>query len=94
MPIYEWICEKDRLLHEDLRKVGDFTPPVCELCGKLMQRIITPVTAILKGPGWSNGEFEKLRRRSEDQSKKFFRRHPDKQAMTTEKINEQRKLER
>jgi putative FmdB family regulatory protein len=93
MPLYEWVCEKDGLLYEELRKVGDFTPPFCEACGQPMQKIITPVNFILNGQGWTYGSQEKIKRRSEDQSKKFFRRHPDKQAMTTEKIQEQRKLE-
>lgn len=94
MPLYEWCCEKDGSLHEELRKVGDLIPPMCEICGQPMQRIFTPVTSILKGSGWSKGQYEKIRRRSEEQGKKFFHRHPDKQNMVTEKVNEQRKLER
>ena len=93
MPIYEFICETDGIVKEDLRKVGDCTPPTCDICGQSMNRVFTPVTAILKGSGWNKGSWEKVRRRSEDQGKKFFRKHPDKQAMAHEKINENRRLE-
>jgi putative FmdB family regulatory protein len=93
MPLYEWVCEKDGLMQEDIRKVGDFTPPLCQVCNQPMQKIITPVSFILKGQGWSFGTQEKLKRRSENQGKDFFEGHPDKQDMVSEKIQEQRKLE-
>ena len=93
MPIYSFHCEYCGSTKEDLRKVEDYTPPTCSICGKTMSRIFTPVTAILKGQGWSKGTYEKIRRRSEQQGNKFFEKHPDKRELVHEKINENRRLE-
>jgi len=78
---------------EELRKMGDIIPPRCPKCDAKMEKVITPVTTILKGQGWNHGQVEKLRKRSESQGKKFFRRHPDKQKMVSETISKLRKEE-
>jgi len=33
MPVYEFRCKKCGAVFEELRKVDDFTLPVCEKCG-------------------------------------------------------------
>lgn len=93
MPIYEFMCFDDYCVTTEIRKVGDFVPPQCSRCGKLMTKVISPVSFVLKGSGWNKGEHELLRKRSEDQGKKFFRRHPDKQDLVSETINRKRKEE-
>jgi putative FmdB family regulatory protein len=92
MPIYSFECKKCGAVSDVLRKVSDYTPPDC-ICGKKMERIFTPVSSILKGAGWSKGQWSKLRKRSVEQGKKFFRRHPDFQEMGEQKIAEKAKLE-
>lgn len=73
--------------------MGDCTPPMCPKCDAKMEKVITPVTTILKGQGWNHGVYEKLRKRSEDQGTKFFKRHPDLQEMSKKTINKIRKEE-
>lgn len=88
MPIYSWKCGKCGFEREELRKVGDDTAPNCVYCkNQLMERLFTPVTAILKGPGWTRGDYRKLRDRSKEQGKKFFNRHPDYQEKAIESVD-------
>jgi putative FmdB family regulatory protein len=87
MPIYQYLCFEDNFSVEEMRKMGDFTAPQCPRCGKLMTKIITPATVVLKGAGWSRGDQQLLKKRSEDQGKKFFHRHPDKQTLVSETLN-------
>lgn len=68
--------------------MGDYDPPLCPKCQSKMQKIISPVGAVLfKGTGWGNGEQIKLRKRSKDQGKKFFKRHPDLQDMAVKSMD-------
>lgn len=88
MPFYEFICEPCEEYKIELRKLGDFDPPVCPQCQSKMEKIISPPGAVLfKGQGWRNGEWTKLRERSKDQGKKFFRRHPDLQDMAVKSMD-------
>ncbi len=78
MPYYEFECEKCTETIVELRKLGDYDPPACSKCKSKMRKVISPVGAVLyKGAGWNNGEQVKLRKRSKDQGKQFFKRHPD-----------------
>jgi len=88
MPIYAWKCEKCGFEREELRKVGDDTAPKCVYCNIIMERYLTPITAILKGSGWNRGVWTKLRDRSKDQGNKFFKRHPDLQEKAKQSVNE------
>jgi len=92
MPIYLFACPKCKTEKEEIRKIGDYEPPICS-CGIKTERIFTPVTAILKGAGWAKGQWAKLNNRSEQQGKKFFRRHPEFRQMADSKIREKRTLE-
>jgi putative FmdB family regulatory protein len=92
MPIYVFSCPQCKEDKEELRKIGDYSPPLC-VCGLQMERIFTPVTALLKGAGWSKGQWSKLNKRSQEQNQKFFRRHPAYREMADRKIQEKRTLE-
>jgi putative FmdB family regulatory protein len=88
MPIYSFQCPKCGFVREDLRKMGDYEAPECVYCKKqVMERFYEPVTTVLKGQGWSHGQQEKLRVRSKEQGKKFFRRHPNLQEEGARKID-------
>jgi len=93
VPIYEFICFEDYHVVTELRKVGDFAAPQCPRCGKLMTKVISPVSFVLKGIGWNRGEWGLLRKRSEDQGKKFFRHHSDKQELVSKTIEKKRREE-
>jgi len=51
MPIYEFNCEcgKEK---EELVSIGTETI-VCDSCGKLMKKVISKSSFILKGSGWA-----------------------------------------
>jgi len=88
MPIYAFKCEKCGFEREELRKLGDTTTPKCVYCNVVMERLIVPITAILKGPGWARGDWRKLRERSIQQGNKFFNRHDDLKQTSEQAINE------
>ena len=88
MPYYEFECGYCSKYITELRKVGDYDPPICPKCQTKMAKIISPIGAVLyKGAGWHNGEQAKLKRRSKDQGKKFFKRHPDLQDMALKSVD-------
>ena len=88
MPYYEFVCAKCEEYKIELRKIGNYDPPVCPKCQSKMEKIISQVGTILfKGAGWLNGEQTKLRKRSKDQGKKFFKRHPDFQDMAVKSMD-------
>jgi putative FmdB family regulatory protein len=82
MPIYEFNCREDNLTLEKIRRLGDENPPNCPICNRLMDRVFSTPIVINKEavPG-------KLKKRSEDQGKKFFHRHPDKQDLVKQTLN-------
>ena len=89
MPLYSWKCAKCGFVREELRKVGNDTAPLCVYCkNEVMERLFTPVTAILKGPGWTRGVYHKVRERSKEQGTKFFNRHPDLQEQAKKSVDE------
>jgi putative FmdB family regulatory protein len=92
MPIYSFDCPQCGVVKDELRKLEDYAPPICS-CGRQMERLFTPITAVLKGAGWSQGQWAKLNNRSQEQNKKFFRRHPQFKEMADHKIQEKRTLE-
>jgi len=92
MPIYSFVCPQCGAVKDEFRKLEDFTPPVCSCCQQ-MERLFTPVTAVLKGAGWNKGQWAKLNNRSQEQSRRFFRRHSQFREMTDRKIQEKRTLE-
>lgn len=77
MPIYEFICYDDETEVEEFRKLGDDKPPKCPTCGTEMSKKFSAVIGLFQGKKNAEKVSEKLRKRSEDQGKKFFRRHPD-----------------
>jgi putative FmdB family regulatory protein len=80
MPIYSFQCSKCGFIREELRKTGDLTAPKCVYCKEeVMERVFEPVATIFKGTGWTNGSQVKIQKRSAEQGKKFFKRHPDMQ---------------
>jgi putative FmdB family regulatory protein len=89
MPIYSYSCPKCGFIRDELRKMGDTQAPQCVYCkNQVMNREFTPVATVLKGSGWNNGDWSKLRRRSVDQGKKFFKRHPDLQTLSEKSVAE------
>jgi len=91
MPIYSFECAEDNSVKDELRLVGDYHPPKCSICGADMERLFTPVTSILKGSGWSHGDWAKLRKRSEEQGTKFFKKQPKYQEMVKENLEQKSK---
>lgn len=73
MPIYSFKCEKCNSEKDELRKMGDYSPPIC--CNEFMIRTFNPISFQTK-----EGTLEKVRSRSRNQGKKFFKRHPELQA--------------
>lgn len=90
MPLYEYRCEKCGFIREEIKKVEDLEKvPFCVYCkDQLMERVFSPVATVLRGPGWSHGDYAKLRERSKEQGKKFFKRHPDLQVMAEKSVTE------
>jgi putative FmdB family regulatory protein len=76
MPIYEFICEKDEIRLEELRKLGDVNPPNCPKCNETMERLFSFPLVTTK-----EKQQEQLKKRSREQGKKFFRRYPQYQNM-------------
>jgi len=89
MPIYSWKCERCGFTREELRKVGEYDAPNCVYCANSkMERVFEPIAVIFKGAGWINGEQAKLKKRSTEQGKKFFKRHPDLQDWSAKSVAE------
>ena len=87
MPIYSFQCPKCGFIREELRRMGDCETPKCVNCkNQVMDRVFTPVVTVFNGPGWNHGSQDKLKTRSKEQGKKFFRRHPQYQEMGARKI--------
>jgi putative FmdB family regulatory protein len=82
MPIYEFTCSKDNLVKEEIRRLGDVSPPKCPVCACDMERVISGTIVIDK-----TKIPEKLKKRSEEQGKKFFRRYPQYQQLVTKTLN-------
>lgn len=60
MPIYEFKCEKCGKKLEDLRKVGDFEPPLCGDCGSEMKMVFSKTGIFeFKGPGFHATDYPK-----------------------------------
>jgi putative FmdB family regulatory protein len=77
LPIYQFKCKNDGFTREDLRRMGETYSPNCLVCNCKMDYIISNPAVILKGSGWNHGSREKLKNRSREQGKKFFKRHDD-----------------
>ncbi len=75
MPIYEFRCPVCSLVIEELRKAGDYSACSCPNCGKRMEKLISISTTIFSGPGWSKGTWQKAKKRSQDQGKKFYKKY-------------------
>ena len=89
MPIYSFQCSKCGFVREELRKMGDFTAPKCVYCkDEVLERVYEPVATIFKGTGWHGGSQAKLKKRSLEQGKKFFNRHPDLQDWSAKEVSE------
>ena len=69
MPLYSFKCEKCDTKKDELRKMGDTTPPTC--CGVAMVRVFSLPIVIIGG---REATQAKLKKRSDEQGKKFFRR--------------------
>jgi len=89
MPIYEFFCYDDETEKEELRKLGDNIPPKCPTCGIEMSKVFSPINAIIsKGRDQSVRVSKQLKKRSEDQGKKFFRRYPEHQELVIKNLKE------
>lgn len=73
MPIYEFFCEKCGMVAERLKKFEELekTEERCDSCGEKMVRRISACAVVSRGEQM----WEKLKKRSIEQGKKFFRRH-------------------
>lgn len=71
MPIYSWKCAECGFLREELRKMGDLESPTCINCNIIMDRLFTPPIVIVGGPEATQA---KLKKRSDEQGKRFFSR--------------------
>jgi putative FmdB family regulatory protein len=91
MPIYGFICYDDETEVEELRKLGDDKPPKCPNCGVEMSRLFSPVVNIFQGKSNAEKVSAKLKKRSEEQGKKFFKRHPEFQKMVSETLKDKGK---
>lgn len=58
MPIYEYKCEKCELETEHLQNIDDDAPR-CEICGRVLKKIVSLSTFFLKGTGWSEDGYAK-----------------------------------
>jgi predicted nucleic acid-binding Zn ribbon protein len=63
------------LVIEELRKAGDYSACGCPNCGKRMEKLISVSNTIFSGPGWSKGTWQKAKKRSQDQGRKFYKKH-------------------
>jgi putative FmdB family regulatory protein len=89
MPIYEYKCFSDGEVIEKLQKLsGDDIPPKCPTCGIEMSKVFSPVFSIFKGRDQSVRVSKQLKKRSEDQGKKFFRRYPEHQELVIKTLKE------
>lgn len=70
MPIYEFLCSNCDIIKEEMRKLGDVKPLNCS-CGMKMERIFSPSVKIIADPEATQA---KLKKRSDEQGKRFFRR--------------------
>lgn len=69
MPIYSFECEKCGFIRDELRKMGDTSPPNC--CEATMNRVFSMPNVIVGGPEATQA---KLKQRSDEQGKRFFRK--------------------
>ena len=56
MPIYEYTCPSCGGKVEALKHIGDEAPR-CEHCGKLLEKVISSSSFILKGQGWAKDGY-------------------------------------
>ncbi len=71
MPIYSFECEKCGFVRDELRKMGEMEPPNCVNCELPMERTFSMPNVIVGGPQETQ---EKLKKRSDEQGKRFFRK--------------------
>lgn len=88
MPIYEFVCYDDETEKEELRKLGDDIPPKCPTCGIEMSKVFSPIFSIFKGRDQSVRVSKQLKKRSEEQGRKFFRRYPEHQELVNKTLKE------
>jgi len=82
VPLLEFECERDQVVIEEIRRIGELDPPSCPVCKERMERIFSAPTVIDKSK-----VSEKLRKRSEEQGKKFFNGYPQHQELVTKTLN-------
>jgi putative FmdB family regulatory protein len=76
LPIYEFRCPKCELIVEELRKTGDYSAVGCACCGSRMEKLISIPHTVFSGPGWTKGTWEKAKKRSLEQGRKFYKKYP------------------
>lgn len=60
MPIYEFVCEKCRKKHTRLFRIDeDQKYIICNICGNIAYKIISPTNFVLKGKGWAKDKYNK-----------------------------------
>lgn len=58
MPLYEFKCKSCGKKMEELRKVGDFTPPSCSVCGQETEKMMSTGSFEFKGPGFYSTDYK------------------------------------
>ncbi|MBI3794120.1 MAG: zinc ribbon domain-containing protein [Nitrospinae bacterium] len=59
MPIYEYACDKCKVVKEITHGISEKKSPKCPKCGKVMKRIMSLGSFQLKGTGWYKTDYPK-----------------------------------
>lgn len=55
-PLYEYFCDKCKIMKEIRHRISENPEIICERCGSKMNRLISAPSFILKGEGWYSSE--------------------------------------
>lgn len=59
MPIYQYRCKKCGKEDEILQRITESAVHICDNCGSVMSRVISPVGIIFKGGGFHVTDYKK-----------------------------------
>ena len=72
MPLYEYQCEKCKIVHEIFMNLSDKAPEKCASCGEKdsLKKIMSRTHFVLKGQGWYETDFKQKNEPKEDKQVK------------------------